>query len=115
MKFLLDVNASGAVSEYLQNLGHDVLSVRDVDPQMSDTKILEWANRDRRIIITTDLDFEQLVWQNNISHCGLLRLENLPRYERLVLLAKILSEHSSVLEQGAVVIATQEKIRIRHF
>ncbi|MFN5516523.1 MAG: DUF5615 family PIN-like protein [Cyanobacteriota bacterium] len=74
MKFLLDVNASSAVSEYLQNLGNDVLSVRNVDPQMSDTKILEWAHRDRRIIITTDLDFEQLIWQNNISHCGLLRL-----------------------------------------
>ncbi|MBP0028301.1 MAG: DUF5615 family PIN-like protein [Roseofilum sp. Guam] len=29
---------------------------------MSDGDILDWAVREQRIIITTDSDFEQLIW-----------------------------------------------------
>ncbi len=30
---------------------------------MSDENILEWAVREKRVIITTDKDCEQLIWQ----------------------------------------------------
>lgn len=113
MRFLLDVNASGALSDHLLNLGHDVLAVRDVDTTMADSDILAWALREQRIIITTDSDFEQMIWMQGRQHCGVLRLENLPRSERLQLLREVLHEFASELEAGAIVIATQSKIRIR--
>jgi len=40
-----------------------VTSVRDVNPQMDDDDIIAWAVRENRIIITTDTDFEQMIWQ----------------------------------------------------
>jgi hypothetical protein len=40
MKFLLDVNASGAVKEWLATEGHDLKLVRDKDIRMSDNNIL---------------------------------------------------------------------------
>lgn len=113
MKFLLDVNASGAVAQWLIDHGHDVLLVAAVDPRMQDRKVLQWAVREQRILITTDQDFEELVWREKRPHEGLLRLENLPRMERLSLLAYVLEHHHEDLTSRAIVIASSQKIRIR--
>ena len=80
MKFLLDVNASRSVDAWLADLGHDVARVSDVDPRMPDDEILGWAVGQRRIILTTDLDFEEMIGVKDarIAACC---LENLPRNE----------------------------------
>jgi predicted nuclease of predicted toxin-antitoxin system len=113
MKFLVDVNASGALARWLLDHGHDVLRVADVDPRMEDSNILQWACREKRIIITTDQDFEELIWREKSQHEGVLRLENLPRVERLSLLEYVLSHHSQELASGSIIIASSRKIRIR--
>jgi len=113
MNFLLDVNASGALLIWLLESGHNVVSVGDVNPKMDDEDILAWAVREERIIITTDVDFEQMIWLQARSHRGVLRLENLPRIERKALLQEVLTNYSQDLESKAVVIATKQKIRIR--
>jgi len=114
MKFLVDVNASGVLSTLLVELGHEVACVKDVNPRMGDDEIIAWAVREERVIFTTDNDFEQMIWLQQKNHCGVLRLENLPRAERKQLLQEVLFNHSQDLELGAVVIATKQKIRIRH-
>ena len=113
MKFLVDVNASGVLSTLLVELGHKVACVKDVNPRMGDDEIIAWAVREERVIVTTDNDFEQMIWLQQKNHCGVLRLENLPRAERKQLLKEVLFNHSQDLELGAVVIATKQKIRIR--
>ena len=114
MKFLLDVNASGTVANCLIQLGHDVVEVGRKDPRMSDNEILNWAVRESRIIITTDNDFEEMIWRQGKPHCGLLSLENLPRSERIALLRDVLDCHSRDLESGAIVIALSNKFRVRN-
>ncbi len=113
MNFLLDVNASGAVARWLTNLGHNVAEVGQRDPRMSDDEILSWAVREHRILVTTDDDFEELIWRQGRLHCGVLRLENLPRSERKELLHDVLDRHSRDLESGAIVIALSTKFRVR--
>ena len=113
MKFLVDVNASGAVARWLLEMGHDVEQVAAKDPRMRDEAILSWAVREGRIIVTTDQDFEAMIWRQEKAHCGVLRLENLPRAERKALLEDVLARHSQLLESGAIVIASSLKIRIR--
>ena len=113
MKFLVDVNASGAITKRLQDLGHDVAEVVTQDERMKDEDILTWAVREQRIIVTTDQDFEEMVWRANKSHKGILRLENLPRKPRLMLLEAVLEMHGPMLAKGAIVIAMSRKIRIR--
>jgi len=113
MKFLLDVNASGAVAHWLIQLGHDVAEVAQKDPGMSDDDILRWAVREGRILVTTDDDFEEMIWRQGKPHCGILRLENLPRSERKALLCDVLGRHSRDLESGAIVIALTTKFRVR--
>ena len=113
MNFLLDVNASGAVARCLIHLGHDVAEVGQKDPRMSDNEILSWGVRERRIIVTTDNDFEEMIWRQGKPHCGVLRLENLPQSERIALLRDVLDRHSRDLESGAIVIALRTKFRVR--
>ena len=112
MNFLLDVNAGG-IANWLISKGHSVTLVSDCNPRMTDSDILQWAVRESRVIITTDQDFEEMIWREGQVHCGILRLENLPRVARHQLLEYTLKHHSSELASRAVVIAMSRKIRIR--
>jgi len=80
---------------------------------MRDSEILNWAVRENHIITTTDSDFEQMIWVQERIYCGVLRLENLPRLERISLLQDVLASHGRDLDSGAIAIATKQKIRIR--
>ena len=113
MKFLIDVNASGALSNWLSAQSHDVARVVERNPGMSGEEILEWALSEGRIIITTDKDFEEMIWRQRKSHSGILRLENLPRKQRMELLEDTLIQHGRDLSSGAIVIATTSKYRVR--
>ena len=113
MDFLLDVNASGVLARWLIDRGHNVAEVGQKDSRMSDDEILSWAVRERRIIVTTDNDFEEMIWRQGKSHCGVLRLENLPRSQRKALVHDVLDRHSKDLESGAIVIALSRKFRVR--
>jgi predicted nuclease of predicted toxin-antitoxin system len=113
MKFLTDVNASGISAQWLAEQGHDVIRVSERDARMDDDEILRWAVEEDRIIVTTDQDFEEMIWREGKSHRGILRLENLPRSERKTLLKDVLAYHAQDLDSGAIVIAMSRRIRIR--
>ena len=113
MNFLLDVNASGALASWLIELGHDVIQVSEKNLRMSDDEILSWAVREQRIIVMTDNDFEEMIWRQGKSHCGVLRLENVPRSSKKALLQDALDNHSRDLESGSIVIALSTKFRVR--
>lgn len=113
MKFLVDVNASGVLAQWLEELGYVVVRVASRDPRMPDEDILSWAVTSGYVVVTTDQDFEEMIWREGRQHCGVLRLENLPRVERKALLADVLTHHRDALEDGAIVIAQSHKIRIR--
>jgi predicted nuclease of predicted toxin-antitoxin system len=114
VKFLTDVNASGVLARWLLPAGHDVLKVGDKNPRMPDDEILVWAVAENRIIITTDNDFEEMIWREKRQHCDILRLQNVPRLERQKLLEDALQFHHRDLSAGAIVIAQKNKFRIRH-
>jgi len=101
------------VAQWLIDRGHNVAEVGQKDSRMSDDEILNWAVRERRIIVTTDNDFEEMIWRQGKSHCGVLRLENLPRSQRKALLHDVLDRHSKDLESGAIVVALSRKFRVR--
>ena len=38
------------------------------------TGLLDWAAKETRILVTIDTDFGQLIYLENLSHAGLVRL-----------------------------------------
>jgi len=77
LRILVDVGVGSAVEGWLRHAGHDVATVRDKDPRMKDTDILDWAVREQRLVMTMDKDFGELVYLSGQAHAGvlLLRLE----------------------------------------
>jgi predicted nuclease of predicted toxin-antitoxin system len=73
MTFLLDANVDLRVGDFLEQLGHDVTSVvRDHDPSMADTAILDIAAREGRCLIAHDIGFAQLVFLERRPHAGVI-------------------------------------------
>lgn len=62
MKFLLDVNVGTRIARALGELGHDVVRVVLDSPRAADTAILARAVLEKRVLISCDSDFTDLIY-----------------------------------------------------
>jgi len=58
MKLLIDVGVGRSVEEFLKAAGHEVISVRELDPRMKDVDLLDLATREGCLVITMDKDLK---------------------------------------------------------
>jgi predicted nuclease of predicted toxin-antitoxin system len=75
MQFLADENISNLVIQELVAAGHDVVSIRSAHRGLDDAGVLSLADGDRRILITEDRDFGELVVRQRYPVIGVLLLE----------------------------------------
>ena len=62
MRILADVHISPRTVDFLRSLGHDTVRVSDaLTPEAADEETIAEAEQDRRIILTQDLDFSDIV------------------------------------------------------
>jgi predicted nuclease of predicted toxin-antitoxin system len=99
VKILVDVSAGQAVADALTALGHEVAFVRDRNAAMPDTEILAWAVSERRLVVTMDKDFGELVYRSGEAHAGvlLLRLEAARIAEKVRVVTAIFEKHADQL------------------
>jgi len=111
---LTNVGVGRVVEDSLRVAGYDVSAVRDVDPRMDDIDILQWAVRVRRLVITMDNDFGELVYHSGQSHAGvlLLRLEGATGDVKARVVLKIFAQHASRLS-GRFSVYQDGRLRIR--
>jgi predicted nuclease of predicted toxin-antitoxin system len=74
VRFLADENCDSEIVRSLQRDGHDVLSVSDISPRAEDAEVIELAVRDKRILLTEDKDFGQLVYAHGAKGLGVIFL-----------------------------------------
>jgi predicted nuclease of predicted toxin-antitoxin system len=94
MKFLLDMPVSPTLVKWLERNGHQAIHARDVGlSSATDIMILERAQEENRIIITTDLDFGFLLMLTKKSKPGviLFRGGNYSEIEMEELLFRVIS------------------------
>ena len=103
-----------AVVEALRILGHDVVSVKEINPSMEDPDILSLAVSESRLIVTMDKDFGELVYRSGLQHRGvlLLRLEDAMATEKVEVIKAIYRDHEKQLE-SAFSVYKLGRIRIR--
>lgn len=108
------MSIGAAVVRYLREQGFDVISVSEALPQAIDQDILQYAVSDRRIVITNDKDFGDLVFRDGREHVGilLLRLADDRARTKIRIVASVIHEHIDKLADHFVV-ATERDIRIR--
>ena len=60
--------------EILKDGNLDITSVAEVSPGLSDTAVIEHANSEKRVIITFDKDFGELISREKLKVEGLILL-----------------------------------------
>ena len=114
LKFLVDVGVGKKVEEFLYNLNYDTRAIREINPRMTDDKIIDIAAKENRMIITMDKDFGELVYNSGLTHSGvlLLRTENCSSEEKVKILSEILTNYSDKIKDKFCVFQ-KDKLRIR--
>ena len=114
LKVIVDVGVGLAAERTLRKSGHDTLCVRDVDPRMPDTEILERAAAQGRLLITMDKALGDLAVRHGCAHAGvlLMRLEEATGDEKAQVVDQRLSEHGDRLA-GRFAVFQSGRLRIR--
>ncbi|MGH6952746.1 MAG: DUF5615 family PIN-like protein [Alphaproteobacteria bacterium] len=109
--------ASPAVAQSLQQAGHDAVHVRDYGLQAaSDEAVLERAALEGRILVSADSDFGALAMSRQSMAPSIMLFRRSSRRAPEQQVALLLANPPSVtreLEQGAIVVLEEGRIRVR--
>lgn len=84
MKFLLDQDVYATTVNFLSELGHDVIPVSKIGlEQATDEELLKTAQDEKRVFVTRDRDFGNLVFVKGLG-AGVLYLRILPSTQNSV-------------------------------
>ena len=116
MKFLIDMPLSPNLSEELRQEGHD--SVHVIQLQMrtsSDLEIIQRALKERRIVVTADLDYPRLFASLQLRSPGLVlfRGGNFSEEESRLLFKEMLKKVDEETVKDSVIILEKTRIRVR--
>ena len=113
MHFLADESCDFVIVRALRAAGHDVKAVAEVASGAMDDVVLELASRERRVLLTEDKDFGQLVFAAGTSTYGVIFFRY-PATARSLLPQVILDLVNTQQERllGAFVVVQPSRIRI---
>ena len=114
IKFIVDMGVSKKVEDWLLKNDYDIKAICDIDPRMRDIDVLRLAVTEKRMVITMDKDFGELVFNSGLNHYGvlLLRLEDANSDKKVKTIQEILEKYEDKLQNNFCVYQN-EKLRIR--
>ena len=114
MKFLFDVCAASLrLQDSLAAQGHDVLSALERNPRATDEEILALAMEERRILVTEDKDFGELVFVRRLPHTCIVRFIGMTVTEKVTAMQDLIEQHAEAMSEGALIVVTSRRVRIR--
>ena len=112
MRFLIDRCAGRLLADWIRKQGHDVVESHELGPDPGDRALLDRAAKEARILVTIDTDFGELIYLENLSHAGLVRLPDVPARERQLIIQDLLMRYETELQDGAIITVRGGRIRI---
>lgn len=111
--FLADESCDFAVVRALRSAGYDVTAICESAPQTQDPDVIALAARERRVLLTEDKDFGQLVYAELRDSSGVI-LIRFPASEREALPGAMLETVKELGDRlaGIFVVLTPRRIRI---
>jgi predicted nuclease of predicted toxin-antitoxin system len=116
MHFLADMGVSWRVAEWLRDNGHDVTHLREQQlHRLPNGSIFAKAADERRVILTWDLDFTEIVALSGarIVSAVVFRLMNTRSENVIRRLARVLAESAQDLEEGVIISVEESRHRVR--
>ena len=119
-KFLIDENFSPLLSDYLRSLNYDAKAARDVGLKgKSDEEVIGWIQRNKRVLITADLDFGEFFYLRNFGQIGTIILKS--KSQKLGSFKEIINylHKEKILKskklENSLVVAIKGKHRMRRY
>jgi predicted nuclease of predicted toxin-antitoxin system len=116
MRFLLDMNLPPEMADWLRSEGHDAVHARDIGlADLPDREVFSRAAEDRRIVVTFDLDFGEIVGLAAATGPAIMLLRlRLARQNYLrERVRTAIAEAAEALGTAAVVVVEDTRLRIR--
>ena len=117
MKFLVDENLSPILADLLGEAGHDASHVRNLGMQgATDHVVMAKAEEEQRVLISADTDFGSLLARTGAKLPSVLlirRLAGRRAAEQATIILANLPAVSQDLDDGAIVVLTDDWVRIR--
>jgi|SRR5215471_15352798 len=106
MNFLADESCAGPVIRALREAGHDVVAVADVSKGATDEQVLELALKEKRVLITEDRDFGELVYAHGRRSAGviLVRFHSRARSAKPATVVEVVTKLGSRLRDAFAVV-----------
>jgi len=116
MRFLADMGVSVRVVEWLKQLGHDAVHLRDEGLQrLPNGEIFLNAAHEQRIVLAFDLDFGEIIAASGGGNVSVVifRLRNTRSAHVIDRLNSVLQECEDELNRGAIVVVEESRHRVR--
>lgn len=117
MRFLVDDNLSPLLAAGLRTAGHDAVHVREHGlARAADALILEQARRENRVVLSADTDFGTLLAASRSTAPSVIlirRSSDRSAARLLPLLLANLHDVQEALDEGAIVVLEDSRLRIR--
>ena len=72
MQFVADESCAGPVIRALRLAGHDIIAIAEISKGISDERVMERAFEEKRVLITEDSDFGELVYVRRRPSAGVV-------------------------------------------
>lgn len=111
MKFILDENIGKKVAQYLRTQGYPTQRIREINPGIEDSQVLNLALSQNSILITLDKDFGQLIFKLGQKHAGVifLRMDDQTQENVIKALNYVLLNHKDKLETAFLTLTETSK------
>ncbi|HLH55020.1 MAG TPA: DUF5615 family PIN-like protein [Verrucomicrobiae bacterium] len=113
MNFVADESCARPVIQGLREAGHDVVAIAETSSGATDDQVLEHALNERRVLITEDRDFGELVYARGRSSAGviLVRFQSRARSTKVATVVEAVSKLGFRL-QGAFTVVEPGRVRL---
>jgi len=114
LKVVADESVDKQIVDRVRTGGYDVLYIAELDPGMDDRAVLAKSRESRAVLLTSDKDFGELVFRQQLLHSGivLIRLPGLEPAAKAEVVARAFEQHAAEFELGFAVL-TERSLRIR--
>ena len=116
MKIVIDMNLSPDWVKVLEGAGWETVHWSTVgDMRATDDVIMSWARENGYTVFTHDLDFGVLLALTRAESPSVIQVRTQDIFPEVLgkRLVKVLQEHESVLEKGALLTVDEGKSRVR--
>jgi len=114
LRFLADESCDFGVVQVLRAEGYDVLALTEITTRTIDSEVITQAYSEKRILLTEDKDFGQLVFASQADSAGVILIRYPGNARKSLQEAIIKLVHEQGIEiQNAFVLMQPGQIRVR--